>query len=64
MSREKVKEIVDYMVSEGTQNANCAPSSAFRWNGSMSTTMIFAANSTSVMRLLITSRTTTGTTIR
>ena len=34
------------------------------WNGSMSTTMIFAANSTSVMRLLITSRTTTGTTIR
>lgn len=74
MSREKVKEIVDYMVSEGTQNTNygcwalifrnCATSSTFRWNGSMSTTMIFAANSTSVMRLLITSRTTTGTTIR
>lgn len=75
MSREKVKEIVDYMVSEGTQNTNygcwafdipelCDKSSTFRWNGSMSTTMIFAANSTSVMRLLITSRTTTGTTIR
>ena len=34
------------------------------WNGSMSTTMIFAANSASVMSLLITSRTATGTTIR
>lgn len=75
MSREKVKEIVDYMVSEGTQNTNygswgplifrnCATSSTFRWSGSTSTMMIFAANSASVMRLLIMSRTTTGTTIR
>ena len=75
MSRVTVKEIVDYMVSEGTQNTNygcwafdifrnCATSSAFRWNGSTSTTMTFAANSASVTRLLITSRTTIGITIR
>ena len=74
MSREKVKEIVDYMVSEGMQNTNCGswvfdiPELCDKFDlpleCSMSTTMIFAANSASVMRLLITSRPTTGTTIR
>lgn len=74
MSREKVKEIVDYMVSEGTQNTNYGcwafdiPELCDKFGLPLEW---FYEHNDDICRelderdgLLITSRTTTGTTIR
>ena len=74
MSREKVKKIVDYMISEGMQKTNCGswvfdiPELCDKFD--LSLEWFYEHNDDicrelgDVMSLLITSRTTTGTTIR